>query len=147
MAAQSRIRSLSLSGVADASVICRKLPLERAFRDDETIALPCILVTPQRETMDPVAGSNVHDDVGYGVLVTLVAADNQEPTLADGLDAHLLRRQRIAQAFRNQRLPGVDTVIGCRVEPADVVHASAWMANLLVCGLLLRFTSREPRGI
>lgn len=150
VAVQAVIQSLTLAGLDNDSVVVKKLPLERAF-DPETanpvVALPCVLITPVREIMPPTAGVTSFDDVLYGVLVTTVGKDNQEKTLAADIDTFTLWRQRIAMAFRSQGLSAVATVYNAVVEPADVVIPSAWHANLFASALLIRFTSRETRGL
>ena len=145
-AVRSRIRALALSGIADASIVAKKLPLPRAFRDTGGIALPAIIITPHRDRIDTAAGTNARDEITYHVLVTIFAADNQEATLAASLDTYLKWRQRIHTAFRNQRLTGVSSIVNCRVESYDVLHGPSWMDNLFVSGLILQFISRETRG-
>ena len=146
-AVQAVIKTLTLAGVADDSVVVKKLPLERVVELPDGVALPAILITPQREIMPPTAGVTSFDDVLYGVLLTMIEADNQEDTLALNLDVVTLWRQRIAQAFRSQGLSAVATVYTATVEPADVVIPAAWNANLLGSAMLIRFTNREPRGL
>jgi Rps23 Pro-64 3,4-dihydroxylase Tpa1-like proline 4-hydroxylase len=94
----------------------------------------------------PDAGTNALDDVHYDVIVTIFDRDNQEPTLAENLDRHLLWREQISRSFRNQRLTGVPEVINAAVEPAEALVEEAWKHELMVSALLLRFTSRETRG-
>lgn len=146
-AVQARIRALSLSGIENANVLVKKLPIEKwAFRDTG-LGLPGVLVTPQRETMDPRAGTNIRDDVGYGVLVTVCQADNQDHTLEAGLSERILWREKVARAFRSQRLSGVSEVYTCRIEPGDPLIPAAWLQQVHASALLLRFLSREVRGI
>jgi hypothetical protein len=144
-AAQARIRLLGLEGLANAAVVVEKLPLTRNLATD--VGLPAILLSPQRSAMPPGDGTNVLDDVRYDVLVTVVDRDNQEPTLQANLDRHLLWRQQIARAFRNQRLPGVPEIINAEVEQADALVEEAWKRELMTSSVLLRFTSRETRGL
>jgi len=144
-AVQSKVRALGLAGLDADSVLVRKLPIDRGLGPQ--VSLPAVLVTPERETMPPGAGVNLRDDVGYAVAVTLVDRDNQEPSLSANLNQYLRWREQIARAFRHQRLPGVPEIVTCTVEPAGVVGADAWAKNLYVSSLVLRFTSREQRGI
>ena len=88
-ATRSTIRLLGLSGLANDSVVVKKLPLERIVRGSEAIAMPAVLLTPRPEIINPYAGTNVKDDIGYGVLVSILAEDNQEPTLAANLEKYL----------------------------------------------------------
>lgn len=145
LAAQTVIQSLSLLGVG-GNVIVRKLPLDRGLGAGRLNSLPAVLLTPERESMNPAAGVTGLDDVVYGVRVTVIAADNQESTLAANLDIYSLWREQIARAFRNQRLSGVPEVINAYVDPAEPLDFDAWQDNLYVAALLLRFVSREPRA-
>jgi len=147
VAAQARVQAASLSGIANSSVIVKKQELSRIVRQPDGVTLPAVIITPLRETMRPTEGVNTFDDVGYGVLVTTVAADNQEATVAANLNRDTLWRQQIARAFRNQRLSGVDEIINAWVEPADFIQLPAWASGLLVSSLAVRFVSREVRGL
>ena len=98
----------------------------------------------------------VLDDSDYGVQCTIVIADNQEPTLQAGFAQVAQWRWKIAMAFRSQELAGVTVkvdgqpqpgIFNAYVEPAEVVLPAAWSANLFASALLLRFVSREPRGL
>ena len=42
---------------------------------------------------------------------------------------------------------GTNPIINAYVEPADQLIPSAWTANLYASALLIRFVSREPRGM
>jgi len=143
-AVQARIRLLALSGVSSEQVVIEKVPAIRNRQGAD--AFPAIIITPQRTAMPTVAGTNGRDDVQYDVLVAMIDRDNQEPTLTANLDRHLLWRQQVARAFRNQRLLGVPEVINSEVEPAEGLLDDAWKRELMASALLLRFTSREPRG-
>ena len=147
VAAQARVQAATLSGIANSSVIVKKQELHRLIRQPDGITLPAVIITPLRETMRPTEGVTTFDDVGYGVLVTTVAADNQEATVAANLNRDTLWRQQIARAFRNQRLSGVDEIINAWVEPADFIQLPAWASGLLVSSLAVRFVSRETRGL
>lgn len=143
-AAQARVRSLALAGLPNSAVVIEKLPVTRNLASG--IGLPAILLSPHRAAMPSTAGTNSLDDVHYDVLVTILDRDNQEPTLQANLDRHLLWRQKIARAFRNQRLNGVPEVINAEVEPAEGLLDEAWKRELMTSAVLLRFTSRESRG-
>ncbi len=146
LAAQAVIQSLSLPGVASDSVVIRKAPLDRGLGAGQFTQFPVVLLTPERETMNPTAGVVGLDDVVYSVLVTVIDIDNQEPTLAANLDTQSLRREMIARAFRNQRLAGAPEIINASVEPAEPLIVAAWQDNLYAAALVLRFVSREPRA-
>ncbi|HEX3725834.1 MAG TPA: hypothetical protein VHV08_06310 [Pirellulales bacterium] len=146
-AVQARIGSLALPGLPSENIVVHKLPLERRLGPTSTSALPAVIISPRRTAMPPAGGTNNLDDVDYDVLVAILDRDNREPTLAANLDRHLLWRQQIARAFRNQRLSGVAEVINAAVEPAEGLLEEAWKRELMVSALLLRFTSRETRGM
>jgi hypothetical protein len=146
-AVQARIVALALSGVPSDQVVIRKLPAGRRLVGSDGIGLPAIVISPRRAAMPPTSGTNGTDDVDYDVLVSILDRDNQEPSLEANMDRHLLWREQIARAFRNQRLIGVETVINAAVEPAEGLLEEAWKHELMASALLLRFTSRETRGI
>lgn len=143
-AVQARIRLLALEGVATSQVVIEKVPTGRSLAGGTP--LPAVVITPQRAAMPPAAGTNGADDVHYDVLVAIYDRDNQDPTLRVNLDRHLLWRQQIARAFRNQRLAGVPEVINSEVEPAEGLLDEAWQRELMASALRLRFTCRETRG-
>ena len=144
-ATQTAIRNIGLSGIADASVVAKKLPLDRVKANDG-LSWPVILITPWKTTLPPAAGDNVNDDVIYGVLVTVIASDKQEATLEANLSVYTLWLEQIRKKFNNKLLTGVGTVWGCNVEPSKTVDFPSWMKGLWISGLLLKFTSRENRG-
>ncbi len=143
-AAQARIRMLNLEGLENEQVLIEKLPTNRHLPSE--VALPAIVLSPTRATMPVEAGTNSMDDVRYDVLVTIFDRDNQEPSLVENLERHLLWRQQIARAFRNQRLPGVPEIIQTEVEPDESVHERSWKRELMTSMVRLRFISREVRG-
>lgn len=145
LAVQELIIALHLPGVADASVVVQKLPWARKFTDG-VYPFPGVIVSPLgAETMHPEQGTNRLDDVGYPVHVSIVAADNQD--LTSNLGAYLLWRESIARAFRNQPLDGVPEIIRCTVEPQQIVLPEEFTKGVFHSELLLRFVSREPRGL
>jgi hypothetical protein len=141
-----RLQTLGLAGVEPESIVIQKLPVDRRFGATGGIALPAVVISPERETMDPRVGTNALDDVTYTVRLTMFDRDNQETTLAAHLDRYLAWREQIARAFRNQRLNGVPEIFTASVEPTEVINAGEWAKNLFVSAVLLKFTSREPRG-
>ena len=143
-AVQARIRLLGLAGIDSEHVLIEKVPAGRNL--STAIGLPAIVLSPERAAMPAAEGTNGADDVHYGVLVSIFDRDNQEPSLGANLDRHLLWRQQIARAFRNQRLPGVPEVINSEVEPAEGLLDEAWKRELMTTAMRLRFTSRESRG-
>lgn len=136
------------ASLSSDSVVVKKLALERIYkRLDVPVSLPCIIITPQRSTAVPTAGTLSYDDYVRPVLVTIVMADNAEPTLQLNLDIISLWQEKIERAFHNQRLAGVPEVLIGAAEPAETVVPNAWSQNVLVSAVLLKFTCREPRGL
>lgn len=142
-AAQAKVITLGLAGLADDSVIVRKFPIDQGLGADG-VALPAVILSPRRER-EANTGGNDLDDIEYPVEVSILKADNQSVTSA--IDTYTKWREQIYRAFRWQRLPGVNEVYTCKVEPGTSIVPSAWQNNLLASVLTLRFTSREVRGI
>lgn len=132
------IRAMGLPSIAEASIELRAVPLDR------DIVLPAILIVMRRQSMPPAAGNNLQDDITYGVLVGIVAADNMSH---DHLDTYTLWIEQIRRAFHCRRLPNVASVYSCHAQPlSDVIDEGAWYHNAFSSGLLLNFISRESRG-
>ena len=152
-----RIQSLDLTGIPDSSVEIVKANTER-----ETVnpGIPGVLILPFGEEGIPVeAGSLRRDQIGYPVAVIMIDVDRQSsvtnvPASADegtvdqdyNLDIKLTWRERIRKRFINQKLPGVNSVWNCVIEPDLVVDAETLLnQNLWMSVLVLRFLSRETR--
>lgn len=148
-AVQSRIQTLSLTGIASASVLLRKVNTFKGIGVQEAspaIAYPAIVVSPAGTELTATnAGTNERDDTGYAVMVGVV--DTDEQALTDNMNRNLLWRERIMHAFRNQRLTGVTEVNACAIEPREPVRFSDWVSGKYVSLLVLRFTAREVRGL
>ncbi|KKN80762.1 hypothetical protein LCGC14_0325680 [marine sediment metagenome] len=142
---QTIIRNLGLAGVASASIVVKKLPLERT-KDNDSLSYPIIIITPEQSVLNPTAGSNVQDDIVYGVGVNVVDDDNQERTLAANINKYLLWLQEIRKAFHSKRLQNITTVNTCAVVPMPPVSQHHWLNNFWASGHLLKFTSRENRN-
>lgn len=142
---QTVIRALGLTDVASASVVTKKLPLERV-KNNDSLSYPIIIITPEQVTLNPAAGDNVNDDIVYGVGVNIADNDNQERTLEANLNKYLLWLQKVSRAFHNKRLSNVSSTIGCHVSPMPPVSANHWLHDLWSSGHLLKFISRENRN-
>ena len=110
-AAQARVRMLALAGLTNDNVLVRKVPIDRNLAGGDGSGLPAVVLSPRRAAMPNTTGTNGLDDVQYDVLIVIFDRDNQEPTFELNLDRHLLWREQIARAFRNQRLIGVPQII------------------------------------
>jgi len=134
--------ALSLSGVATHAM--RKVPLSRG------LSLPAVVVSPGPfETINQAGDLTAKDMTGYPVLVTFIAASNQEATLDAAFQAFLGWRKAVRVAFNHKR-PFTITdgkIEWCLVEPAAVIDPAAWQAdNLDVGQLLIRVYCREARS-
>lgn len=139
LAVQARIAALTLSGIDAADVIVRQVPTER------NVTLPAIVVAPQRSIHATREGSNLRDDVTYGVYVAIFAADNQALTANTATYTKWI--QQIAKAFRGQRLSAVSESIICTVEPVATVPWGDWLNNIFAGGMLVKCVCRETRGL
>tara|TARA_R100000664_G_scaffold34243_1_gene55656 strand:+ start:12141 stop:12869 length:729 start_codon:yes stop_codon:yes gene_type:complete len=145
-AVQAKIRSLSLTSIDNSDVIIRKLDSDRGT-DDGTYSYPMIVIsTFGVETMPNTKGTNQKDDVIYPVVVTILAADNQD--LSTNQNKYLLWRQTINRALRNQNLSDVAEVYTVSVQPGPITSPNAfWERNLYHSSLIIKCHSREIRGI
>lgn len=149
-AAKARVILAGLDAMPAASVVTYHLPIVRDFFAEfgETAlkTAPGVLITPYgTERHDPEAGTNFRDDIEYPCLITIFAVQNQ--ALASNLDARLKWREQIFAAFRNQRLPGVDEVDRCTIEPGPIVDVASFDNNLWHSSMVLYCQARQRRGL
>jgi len=157
-AVQMRIRAAQLPDLDDCNVI-----VDKVNRNRERIipGIPGIVIAPENAESIPLGGgTNVRDDVGYPVSVSMFDCHRQqsfdgEPACAeegcvDGtyeFDDRLYWREQIRKIFIRQRLSPIDCVYTCEVEAFQVLNADELLKrNLWSSSLLLRFISRESRG-
>lgn len=159
--AQARIKLLNLNEINNSSIVAWKMPLTRAVSALTSTAtgkkatFPVVMLTTMdAETINADAGTNARDDIGYPVGVAMVSLLEGEYAkrpeydhLETGHDRHLLWRERIRKAFLNQRLPGVREVNRCVVEPRVPQIAGLLGDNLEGSAMVLRFFTRETRGL
>ena len=138
----TKLKALPLGGIAEDSIILRKIPTNREF-DRGLLTLPGIIVSPWRGESE-TGGTNLRDDVVYPVIVDLVQKSNEDQE--ENLPRFLLWRERILKAFRHQRLSGVDEVMTCSVEVLSVFNTSVFAKGYDHSAIVLKFTSRELRG-
>lgn len=144
-AAKARIELLALDGVE--SVVIQKKLNERVIGAGKEFALPAVMLAPLTEASPANAGLNELDDVTYTVACVIFTADNQTTAITAGDEAHILWRQKISKAFRNQRLPGVPSVIRAEVQPGEITPDEPWKDGWFASALLLKFVSRQDRGL
>lgn len=137
----AKIQGLSLSGIDPASIVRRKLPWERR------IALPGYIVSPPRDTLEPV--NNGQNDLAFDCLVTGVRAANED--LAANLSAHLSHRQTISDAFQpvsgQAALAGVPAVHDVQVIHGPVYDGGSFSVGEDVQQLTVRCVHRRNRGL
>lgn len=138
------IQALNLPGLSAANVVMQKVSGDRA-QDLPSVPLPCILIAPNScETTDPLAGTNLRDDVVYPIRITILAADGGDQQF--GFQQYLGWRETIRRSFHNQRLTS-SLCFTVQVQPLPIVDRSAWsQRGLFVSGLVLNCFSRESRG-
>jgi hypothetical protein len=137
---QTQLRALDLTGIADANIVIRKRPTQRALP-----AMPGILICPWGSpTIDRSAGTNERDDIEYPVLIATVNVNAMSQT--DNVSRNLGWHEDIRQEFINQRLSGVTSVSACFVDPRDSFDPSAFDNSTDLGWMILRFLSREVRG-
>jgi len=144
-AVQSRIIAVNLDEVG-ANVLIRKIPTERG-NDDSTYSYPVIMVSPMG-TEQLRGGTNLRDDVGYPVLISILAKNNQDLTETN-LNKFLLWRERLSAAFRGDQqlqLTGLQ-VHKTNVEAGPVLSPTAVWNNQFQCSLTIRCEARQVRGL
>ena len=136
---QAKIIALGLSISAENVVVGK-------VANDRNHSKPCILISPyRREELKAAAGTNLRDDIGYQIQISILDADNRDPSA--NLNTYLLWREQIRRAFHNSRLAGVGSVYSTQVMPLQVVDADAWFQrNQFVSGLVVHCISRETRS-
>ena len=135
-AVKTQIEGLSLSGIADNSIVVRKLPWDR------NVVKPGVFNHPERETLQQA--TNASDYVGYGIMVVMIQVANQD--LTSNLNRILTWRQQISRHFRFQRLTGVSEIFQCLVIPQEVFSPGSFAGQYDVSVLLVRCMSNESRG-
>lgn len=144
-AVQARLRLCDLDGIDNEDIVIRKLPSDRGTSFEVNGESTIIISPPGVEGQSDSAGTNLRDDIEYPVIVTILRADNQD--LESDLNLGLLWREKINQAFRQQRLPGVPSVYKVRIQPGPVTDQAAFWNNRYHSSFIIRPVSREGRGI
>ncbi|MFN0051077.1 MAG: hypothetical protein ACKV0T_02740 [Planctomycetales bacterium] len=137
------IQGLNLPGLGAANVVIQKVPADRV-QDLPAVPLPAVLIAPWgAELVEPLAGTNLRDDIIHPVRVMILAADDADQSFS--LSQYLDWRERLRRTFHNQRLTTPPCFV-IHVEPLPIVDRAAWSdRHLFVSSLLLRCHSREPR--
>ena len=112
-----RIEALHITGLASASIVWKKLPVDRFLGSLKPlgITMPAVILWPISEFIKQVVNSA--DDVYYGAGCLTIQKDNQEPTVAAGVAAFLQSRQQISRGLKVSRtgpnaIPAADCPTG-----------------------------------
>ena len=138
-AISDRMKLLDLTDLrADRIVI-------RNFEDDPVQQFPLCIVCPGPTPDQYTGGTNIRDDLGYDVQVLF--QDRSDGGTEAPIAKWSLWREKGERAFRNQRLPGVDEIMWCDIEPARMIDPSKPIYQQIKTGFSIRCRSREVRGI
>lgn len=156
-AIQTSIVNRGLSGITAENVVIQKRPATKAS-DLPAAKFPCILIAPWGAEDMGDRGTILHDDIGYPIVVAVVANDQNDQQA--NFNQYLYWRESIRKLFNAQPLPNqvTATVNGTSyasgklaqeilVRPLDIVDKDAWdkLGNF-ASGLVLNCNSRETRG-
>lgn len=134
-AAAARIALLALDGIQE--VVRHKIPSKIRM------TLPCVLLTSFQRSEDESQVTVGHDDTIYPVYVLFLG---RNPEVQEDEPRILLWRQKVARAFRHQRLPGVPEVYTCGIVFDPVIDIDTNLYEYQFSAMTLQFTAREPRG-
>lgn len=139
----ARLQLMTFAGMNVANFTKRKIPYNRKLTESE--AKPGAFITPVPETQNPREGTNLRDDVGYGIAIVVIRVSNED--LTSNIDSTVLWRQQINKAFRNQRLDGVVENTNCTVEPGSIFNPAHFGEGYDVFSMTVRCWCRETRGL
>lgn len=138
LAAVTERATLALSGT-EFAVQRVKVPFPA------NVSMPACIVTTFEQTETDEGGTSGHDYIGRPVYLALTSNDLHDEDTEPALH---MARQLLRRAFHCQRLPGVDQVLRCTVEPAQVLlRGELPKVEYQQSAYALRFVTREPRGL
>lgn len=143
LAVQDLIQALSLDGLLPAEIIVQKFPINAKTSPPPAGLTKGIFITPGRETL--TFRTNLKDDYGYPVQVTYFAVANR--SLTSNISRAMKWRDKIWKANIFQYVGGIAGVFNCIPEPGPIFDTGAWAEQFDAGSLVLRFLSREARGI
>ena len=134
----------SLTGVPDERVYVRTIP-----QDSLGLVFPCVFICPYgAEFHNPGSGTNTRDSVIYPVIVAYLDGADQDAENVTLRDVFLGNRERVSNAFRNQRLSGVSESQLVSTKYVNVVDPNAWFNhNVIVGGIVLNCEIWQVRGL
>ena len=151
-AVRREIVNLNLPGISPHSVLVHKV-----FTDNEETVLPSlpgvVIVPLGPETIDVRASNNQENAIGYPVGVALFDSDGEHSgsfheinSQSKDLDLRLKWRERIRQRFHEKRLPGVNAVQRCVVQPDAIVDTAQWLQRgIWLSSFKIEVDTRESR--
>lgn len=130
-AVRTAVNSLNLTGVDEVRV--------RVSASDGQHVFPGITVSASTEHEYP--GTNERDDVGYGIVITMVANDDADVTEDDLIGDW---RQKIRKKLIHQKLSGITGCVTVLWESDKYDHDNK--KNLTISTMVMRVIVRETRG-
>lgn len=122
---------------------------ERVHPSLSNLSVPAIILSPNGYAEAEKMVLNNRDDIIYPIVLAIVHHHKFDDN--DALPLVELWRQAISDAFRHQRLPGVDESIQVQVEPLIIAkpleQAEMEGYQHWVCGMVLRCYCRQKRGL
>lgn len=141
-AAVSVIAGLSLDGMESENIKAVWFPAADKLKEAGQIGnLPCVLVSPYGTEDMSSGGTNLEDDYGYPVVVSIVAATSGD--MIAHQDKYLYWRELCMKAFHNKRLSGVTDAWRCVVRPGSIADfatfaSSAYFASFFTVTVFVR---------
>jgi len=140
----TQITALSLSGLSN--VVKMK---SSTIRKKEVAGLPACLISPFGQPV--MIKGDAADNIGvnliqYPVAVLLVQVGNQNQTT--NFDRLALWLEKIVMEFHHKEVAAVTAgnVYSCDVSPRETFQQDAWLDNLDLGGLVLRFPCQLTRS-
>jgi hypothetical protein len=135
--AQTVIRALGLTGMPSANVVVQKFPMQPEGVE------PCIVLSHgQAESYR--GGTNLRDEKGYPVMVSIYVGANQSQTI--NASRTMTWRESIMDTFINQRLSGVTEINTCTIETSPTFDTAWLSSNVDRSSFTLRFWGLHTRG-
>lgn len=138
----------TLTGIAAASVVERKVPSARDFGTATGyLAYPGILICPAPSAETLEIRDNARDRWGFPVLITIIAKDDQALTTNE--DTYFFWRQKIIETYITDGYSIADPATDfnlCQVEPGPLIDWNRWQQDgVFVTWFILRFFTHKAR--
>jgi len=141
---KTQITALSLTGMSNIVKMKRS-----TVRKKEVAGLPAVLISPfgQPRMISGTPADNIGENViEYPVAVLLVQAGNADQ--ATNYDRMALWIQQVTMEFHHTSISAVTAgnCYTCEVAPQEMFQQDAWLDNLDLGGLVLRFACQITRS-